>query len=193
MKRRMLLSVVLGILFLTEFAHGRGLDQAALPDPAEYGDSGFGMDVSVYGWLNFGYHLVGGGAGAQFAWPLLPNGFIPSPRFRDAFHIEGGLDFGAWSWASANDDLGLMSFSPFAGVRWAVYVLETLAPFVCVKAGPSFELWDNDLVDDELEVGFYWATSAGVIWDLSSWMSMRVEAGWGRYRDLVRIGVLFRL
>ncbi|MBN2494233.1 MAG: hypothetical protein JXR96_06560 [Deltaproteobacteria bacterium] len=158
------------------------------PDPSDYTYSGFGHDISVYGLVNFTYHGVGGGAGAQFAWALFPNGFLRSPRFRDAFHIEGGLDFGYWTWK----DVELFGFAPSAGVRWAVYVLDNLAPFVCAKLGPAVELWD-ELGVRERKAGLYWLTTAGVLWDLNDAISMRAEWGWSGYHDMLRIGVLFRL
>lgn len=163
---------------------------APAPDVSDYSDSGFGMDISAYGVLNFGWH-VSFGAGAQFAYPVVPNGFIANPRYRDALHVEGGLDFSYFFWG----DYHIGFLNPMVGVRYAVYVLEKLAPFATVKLGaaiPTAVSWGTY----DPGVFFYFLGSVGVLWDLSDMISLRAEVGYqyvGYSSDIWRIGVLFRI
>lgn len=164
------------------------------PDPTEYSDSGFGMDISAYGIVNFGWH-VSVGAGAQFAYPVVPNGFIPSPRFRDALHIEGGLDFGYYFWTGAGYDYHVGFLNPMAGVRYAVYVLESLAPFATLKLGAAIPTVSGGSGYDP-SVYFYMVGTVGVLWDLTDFMALRAEVGYqyvGHSSDVWKIGLLFRL
>ena len=160
-----------------------------LPDIGDYADDGFGMDLSAYFLCNFGYHKVGVGAGALFAYPVFPSGFIQDPEYRDALHVEGGLDFYRWGWTVESQSVSLMAFAPQIGLRYAVYLSEVIAPFVSVKIGASFAMADG--VDDKTR--FFWSTSAGLLWDFVDFASLRAEFGWGYYRDILRVGVLFRL
>jgi len=123
----------------------------------------------------------------------VPNGFIPNPRFRDALHIEGGFDLGYYFWSARGYDIHQLFFSPAAGVRYAVYVLETLAPFACVKLGLAAPVAQKN-VDDG--VFFFAASSVGILWDLTDFMALRAEIGWqyhGHSSDVWKIGLLFRL
>ena len=159
------------------------------PDISEYADDGFGMDISTYFLCNFGYHSVGVGAGAQFAYPVFPSGLISDPLYRDALHVEGGMDFSRWAWDAQDGDAELMIFAPMIGLRYAVYLSETLAPFVSVKIGAAFAMAEGTGDD----TSFYWSTSGGVLWDLCDLLSLRGEFGWSHFRDVFRIGILLRL
>ncbi len=167
--------------------------EAAPPDASDYGDSGFGMDISAYGLINFGWH-TSLGAGAQFAYPIVPAGFVRNPRFRDALHIEGGLDFGYFFWSYGGHDYHMAMMNPVGGVRWAIYVLERLAPFACAKLGAAFPVSHDDYGRYHTEL--YALGTVGVIWDLSDKISLRAEVGYqyvGGHTDVWRIGVLFRI
>lgn len=149
------------------------------PDVDDYASDGFGMDLSAYGIFNVAYHGFGIGAGAQFAYPVLPTGIFDHPRYRDALHLEGGLDFFYW------DSVSLMVFAPHVGPRYAIYVTTQLALFASLKAGVG--------VDEQGDsVAFFWSGSAGALWDMSDVLSVRFEFGWGRYSDAFRLGVLIR-
>ncbi len=163
------------------------------PDPDEYSDSGFGMDISAYGIVNFGWH-VSFGAGAQFAYPVVPNGFIPNPRFRDALHVEGGLDFSYFFWSGAGYDYHMALLNPMVGVRYAVYVLESLAPFATLKLGAAIPVTHD--VPYKTSVYFHMSGTVGVLWDINDFMALRAEAGYqyiGYSSDVWKIGLLFRL
>ena len=162
------------LLFLPAAALAEGY-----PDVDDYGDDGFGMDLSVYGIFSVAHHDFGVGAGAQFAYPLLPSGIFAHPRHRDALHVEGGLDFYYW------DSVSLALFAPHAGLRYAVYITTPLALLVSLKGGVGFD-------DGGDSVAFFWNGSAGAMWDLSDLLSLRAEFGWGRYSDVFRVGALLR-
>lgn len=162
------------LLFLSAAAVADGY-----PDVDDYASDGFGMDLSAYGIFNVAYHGFGVGAGAQFAYPILATGFFDHPRYRDALHLEGGLDFFYW------DSVSLMVFAPHVGPRYAIYVTTQLALLASLKAGVG--------VDEQGDsVAFFWGGSAGALWDLNDLLSVRCEFGWGRYSDVFRLGVLLR-
>jgi hypothetical protein len=168
---------------------------APAPDVTDYSDSGFGMDVSAYGLINFAWH-VSFGAGAQFAYPIVPNGFIPNPRFRDALHAEGGFDFSYYFWSYGGYDWHLALLSPMVGVRYAVYVLDKLAPFATLKLGAAIPVATGGDAIYDPGVYFYMAGTVGILWDLSDMISLRAEFGYqyvGSSSDIWRIGVLFRI
>lgn len=161
----------------------------SLPDINDYADDGFGSDASLMLLTNFAYHGFGVGVSAQFAYPLFPSGFIGDPRFRDALHVEGGLDFLRWGWDVGGESLELMIFAPRIGLRYALYFTDTFAAFVGAGIGAGFARADGA----DGKTRFYWNTAGGVIWDLNDVISLRGEFGWGYFGDLLRIGVLFRL
>lgn len=160
-----------------------------MPDISEYADDGFGSDASLLLLSNFAYNGFGIGAGAQFAYPLSPSGFIGDPRFRDALHVEGGLDFMRWGWDDAGESVELMIFAPRIGLRYALYFTDTLAAFAGAGIGAAFARADGA----DGKTRFYWNAAGGVIWDLNDVISLRCEFGWGYFSDLLRIGVLFRI
>lgn len=167
---------------------------APVPDPGEYSDSGFGMDISAYGLVGFGWH-INFGFGAQFAYPIVPNGFITNPRFRDALHIEGGLDYGYWYWSVGPADWSLSLLTPMVGARYAVYVLESLAPFATLKIGAAIPVAHSGYVHDP-SVYFYLLGSVGIMYDFNDMISLRAEVGYqyiGSSADIWKIGVLFRI
>jgi hypothetical protein len=159
------------------------------PDISDYADDGFGMDLSLYFLNNFGYHKLGVGTGVLFAYPALPSGFFDSPVYRDALHVEGGMDFSRWAWDKEGGQVELMIFAPMLGIRYAVYVTNRVAPYLTVKIGAAFARADG--VDGDTQ--FYWNTAAGVLWDFHDRFSLRGEFGWGYYRDVFRIGILMRI
>jgi hypothetical protein len=189
--------LAIGLLLCTPVLAQDDGGGAVEPDPTSYQDSGFGMDVSAYGLINFSWH-VSFGAGAQFAYPIVPNGFIPNPRFRDALHIEGGLDFSYFFWDTPAGDYHLMLLSPMAGARYAVYVLESLAPFVTLKLGAAIPASSGGPATYNYDppVAFYLQSTIGIIWDVNEIIALRAEAGYqyvGGSSDIWRIGVLFRI
>jgi hypothetical protein len=149
------------------------------PDVDDYADDGFGMDLSAYAMFNLAYHGFGVGAGAQFAYPILPTGFFGHPRHRDALHVEGGLDFFYW------DSVSRMVFAPNVGPRYALYLTTHLALFASLKAGVGVD-------ENGDSIAFFWSGSVGAMWDLSDLFSVRFDFGWGRYSDVFRIGILLR-
>jgi hypothetical protein len=180
------LSTVVGCLLVISDGWAR---RGGEPDISDYADDGFGNDLSAYLLCNFAYHGLGIGVGAQFAFPILPSGFLEDPWFRDALHVEGGIDFARWGWDEQDRAVELMIVAPQLGLRYAVYVAERFAVFVSLKIGAAFA--DADGVDQDTR--FYWSTTAGVFWDLTEIISLRGELGWGPYRDVLHLGVLFRL
>ncbi len=91
-------------------------------------------DFSLYGII--GWNRAG--AGMQWAIPVAPKGFIP--RVNDAFFVEFGVEFGVWSpyWS-----YGWVGVSPIGGVRYQFYITKVFAPFVAVKGGVTFDLFDD--------------------------------------------------
>ena len=174
--------------------------------PAEVGHkhSGpFPMDVSVYGMFSIpaGYDF-GVGAGAQFAYPLFPEGFIKNPKYPDAFFIEGGLDFNwyRWSYGYLTNDwsINVLSFRPIVGVRYQVYFSEEWAVTGAAKAGVAFSRlsWDEDIpgTHDDLDVDFVFGVAPGLLWDISEEFCLRGELNFGAYEYFgIRIGLLIKL
>jgi len=160
-----------------------------VPPLSEYVDDGFGADLSFYGFLNATYQGLGHGGGAMFAWPLMPAGFLGSGVYRDALHIEGGLDFCRWVYELDDDYGSKMVFAPGLGLRYAVYLNDWLAPLASLRLGLGLPVTSG--VDDS--ASFFWSATAGLLMDLSDILSFRIELGWGRYSDVLRLGVLIRL
>ena len=161
---------------------------APAPDPSDYSSDGFGMDISAYGAFGFGWNF-GVGGGAQFGIPVVPNGFIPNPKFRDALHVEFGMDTFYFTWSNYH----VLFLNPMGGVRYTVYVLDNLAPFATVKFGASIPTAEENL---DYGVYFYTQVTVGVLWDINDFMSLRAETGFqyvGHSSDVWRIGMLFRL
>lgn len=158
------------------------------PDVDDYADDGFGMDLSAYGLFNVAYHGFGVGAGTQFAYPVLPSGFLDHPRYRDALHALVGLDFYHWAWDSQGSDIRLMVFAPHLGVRYALYLSDQLGLFASLMLGAGIAEAEGISPDP----AFFWSGSAGALWDVSDLLSVRCEFGWGRYSDVFRLGVLLR-
>jgi hypothetical protein len=161
------------------------------PDLAEYADSGFGLALSLHAVLNFSFRQPGGGLGFQLAYPVVPNGFIPDERFRDALLVEGGLDY-VYAPARVRDHGGgYHCLSSLVGARYTVYVHEVLAPFVAVEIGYLAGLWSGEGSADLHRFG--WATTLGLLWDFADWASLRLDLGYGHLHEVIRVGILFRL
>lgn len=157
-----------------------------VPPLSEYTDDGFGSDLSFYGYFNGSYHGLGHGGGALFAYPLMPNGFISAGVYRDALHLEGGLDFHRWVYKQADEYVDQVILATDVGLRYAVYTNDWLAPLASLRLGAGLPLSDHD-------VSFFWSATLGVLMDLSDILSVRMEFGWGRYQETARLGVLIRL
>jgi len=159
-----------------------------LPDLDEYADDGFGMDLSAGLLAGFSYHSAGVGTEINFAYPILANGIFDHPVYRDALHLSLGLDFWRFAWDEAGNSVEVMYFAPNFGLRYAIYLLDTLAPYVWLRIGPALARADGTSGSTRL----YWSTGAGVMWDLLDWLSVRGEFDWGRFRDTLRVGLLVR-
>lgn len=159
-----------------------------LPDIDEYADDGFGMDASGGLLAGFSYQSAGIGTEINFAYPILPNGFLQHPVYRDALHLSLGFDFWRFAWDEGGASVEVMYFAPNFGLRYAIYLLDTLAPYIWLRIGPALARADGSSGSTRL----YWSTGAGVMWDLLDWLSVRGEFDWGRFRDTLRVGVLVR-
>jgi len=164
-------------------------DDYEVPPLSEYTDDGFGSDVSLYGFFNGTYQGLGHGGGAQFGYPLMPNGLLSAGVYRDALHLEGGLDVCRFVYELADEYGSLTVFAPGMGLRYAVYFNDWLAPLLSVRLGVGLPMTTG--VD--ASASFFWSATAGLLMDLSDILSVRIELGWGRYADVVRLGVLIRL
>jgi hypothetical protein len=157
-----------------------------VPPLSEYTDDGFGSDLSFYGYFNGSYHGLGHGGGALFGYPLMPNGFIGGGEYRDALHLEGGLDLHRWVYKQADEYVSQVILAADLGLRYAVYTNDWFAPLASFRTGLGLPLTDHD-------TSFFWSLTLGVLMDLSDILSVRIEFGWGRYHETVRLGVLIRL
>jgi hypothetical protein len=158
------------------------------PDIEEYATDAFGVDFTFWGMLNFSEHGVGGGGGIQFGYPLLGRGLISSERFLDALHIEGGLEVLAWSFKVNDASAKLTVYLPQVGMRYFVYLTDRLALSLAAKVGVGAP----DATGMKPEVEFFWSTCLGVFFDLTDWLVLRAEGGWGAYRDILKIGAMVR-
>ena len=186
---------ILTIASLIVFAIPAAADETepppAEPDVSDYSDSGFGMDLSAYGLIGFAWN-PGIGMGIQFGYPIVPNGFIPNPKYRDALHIEGGFDIAYYWWTYGPVNIHQTYFNPLVGVRYTVYVLETFAPFATVKLGAAAPVAEKGVNDS---VAFFVSGTVGFLWDFAAHWSLRGELGWqyhGHNSDVYRIGVTYR-
>ena len=88
------------------------------------------IDLSAYLIANFDVDKWGAGIGGQFAYPLLDEGLIPGMRFRDAIHLESGLDLLYWDWERIISDeryaWSAFAVVPQTGVRWHVYLVDSV-------------------------------------------------------------------
>ena len=181
--------ILAGLFLMTAAPFAQATPAEELPNLEDYADDGFGQDLSSYFLFNVAYHGLGVGGGVQYAYPVLPSGIINNVNYRDALHLEGGLDIARWSWQSADQTVKKMVFIPQLGLRYAIYLSDVMAPYLSLKIGGAFAQTEG--IDDSPD--FFWTATGGLLWDLGDILSLRAEFGWGRYRDILRLGVLVRL
>jgi hypothetical protein len=88
------------------------------------------INPSFYGYL----HL---GLGGWFAYPVVPDGFIPD--LNEAFFIEAGaaVERYSWSWGAFGYDCSesWWRVTPMGGVRWSFYLTPEWTVFGTAKLG----------------------------------------------------------
>ncbi len=176
-------------LVLLLAASPAGARPPPIPDLDDYATDNIRPNISLGLLTAFAYHGPGTGADLFFGWPLLPNGFLSDARFRDALLADVGLNFESWAWGENGQDAELMLFAPAVGLRYAVYFWDYVAPMVNVHIGPAFARAKNT----SSETRFFWHVSGGVLWDLTEFLALRLEFGWGSTKDMLRLGVVFWL
>lgn len=127
------------------------------------------------------------GAGAWFAYPILPDGFIKP--WNDALFIEAGgaLERYSWDWGSFGVDCSYswMRLTPMGGARWSVYLTPEWAVFATAKLGYGIGFADNydcggynGSASEPSLSSFEIDSSLGAHWQLSDGWQARFEMGY---------------
>lgn len=160
---------------------------AEVPDLGEYVDESFGPDLFGHLLLHFSEHSFGFGGGARFGWPVLPRGFFAHESVFDALHLELTLEVSHFFWSEAGVRHRQTGLLPLLGARYQVYLFSRFALLAAAALGVGPE-WTSGAKDDT-SARFAWSALLGVLYDIEPGWMVRVEWGWGTYRDELRIGV----
>ena len=127
--------------------------------------------ISFWGFVPW-YYGIGIGAGARFAYPIVPDGFIP--QVNDSFELEGGADiwYGTYFVYGASY-VGLAA--PIVEARWTFHITEKFSAYGKVGLGWSFAFGSTYYGAGAWGGGFYWSAGPGILYKLGDTMYLRAE------------------
>lgn len=126
--------------------------------------------ISFWGFVPWSYG-IGIGGGARFAYPIVPNGFIP--MLNDSFELEGGADIRyATYFGLSYSYVGLAA--PIVEARWTFHITEKFAAYAKVGLGWSFA-FGSYYGAGAWAGGFYWNAGPGVLYKFGDSIYVRAE------------------
>jgi hypothetical protein len=143
--------------------------------------------LSAWGIVGYGNGL---GVGGRFMMTAIPEGFLQHDRLKDQLAVEVGVDLLRFSFSFLNEDYGFMAVLPVAGVLWNVWLNDQFALYPKLDLGYAvgfFTGWDDGWGNRPTHGGFFWQTSAGLLYKTRS-VALRLELGNGLLKAGVGIG-----
>jgi opacity protein-like surface antigen len=122
--------------------------------------------ISFWGFVPWTYG-IGIGGGARFAYPIVPNGFIP--MLNDSFELEGGADIWYSTYFSYNSSY--VGFAPVVEARWTFHITEKFWAYA--KLGLGF--WLGFPSTYFYPVNLYWSAGPGVLYKFTDSLYLRAE------------------
>jgi hypothetical protein len=131
--------------------------------------------LSFFGILPWWYGF-GGGVGARYTLPIVPNGFIT--EVNDSVELEFGGDIWFASYGVLGSDFGYTGLAIPAEGRWTFHITPKFSAYAKVGLGLVVRFWNDDVGDDFDGAGLYFDSAAGVLYKLNDSLSLRAEAGY---------------
>jgi len=127
-------------------------------------------EMQLSGMLELGFNYYDEiGVRGEFAYPIMPQGFLP--MLNDSFYLEGelALQYHWYSVGFASASFG--NIQPLVGGRWNFYLTPDWTVFSAMKIGFNVGLANN------VGASFAWEWTAGAFWNFSKSMALRMEFG----------------
>lgn len=139
-------------------------------------------NLDVVGMFDFLFFDLALGVGGSYAFPIMPDGFIPA--LNDQFNIEVGASFERSWWDVGVCDGSYWSLAPTAGVRWDFLLNSDWTVFMKFKPGykigfgESGECFGVAYTDDTKDSSYFIIDiGPGAYWHFADGMALRLDGG----------------
>lgn len=123
------------------------------------------------------------GVGAWYAYPIVPEGFLP--KVNDAFFIEAGGAVERFNYGATGCNDSWFRVTPLGGVRWSFYFTDEWSAFGTAKLGYGLGFGDSSDCDvlgtNAVNVSYSQFAIDGAVgaqWQFSDAWAMRFELGY---------------
>jgi hypothetical protein len=143
--------------------------RSSVEAPSANGFSAWG----ILGWAS------GLGLGGRYMLPVMDQGLLQHPEFKDRLAAEFGLDMMRWSYGFGTFDYAWMEIRPTAGLLWTVWLNENFAVYPKLDLGYEFGWvsgWEDAWGNTPSYGGFYWEVLGGVMYKMGA-VTLRAELG----------------
>jgi hypothetical protein len=180
----LLLSAAVAVLLTGAPAFAEDSSSAPLAEKHEGPNS---QGITLWGVLGYGDAF---GVGGRYMMPVVPEGFLHNTRFKDQLAVDFGADLLWYSYGFLSDSYGYAEVLPVGGVLWTVWFNDKFAVYPKLDVGFALGTvtgWNDAWGPKPTHGGFFWQTSAGLIYKTSS-VALRAEVGNGLFKAGVGFG-----
>jgi len=193
------MKALLTVLIPVSIATSAGIASAAEPVPPESATApvssasvgGPSMNHSLSAFLDVGYgfgYATGFGVSGRYQFILVPDGLIDSPKVRDEFGLEVGLDFFHVGWSLGNSSYSYNEFTPVVGAVWNFWLSDKFALYPKIDLGYHIGTVSATVGGQSVDASaisfsaLYFQGTGGLVYRVSDAIGLRAEAGWSSLR-----------